>query len=171
MYGTILTTLMALTLLLMNCQKDREILYSDETDKYITAPIEADFSYIADPEARWKAYDIKNYVITQRRDCFCPYRGPFKLFVINNEIQDALDVAADTLLSDEMIKNIALLTIDELFELTRQLSGDSLAFLEIKYDERFGYPALIRVDVDRRIIDEEYSYSTAALAKITGVRK
>jgi len=74
------------------------------------------------------------------------------------------------LLSKEKINNNHLLTIDELFKLVKSIAPDSVFYLSIEYEERFGYPSTIFVDPDSQIADEEYGYKTYSLERIIKIR-
>ena len=154
----------------ISCNKNKNPIITNEVDKYITASITEDYSYISNPEERWNKYDLHNYTIIQKFSCFCPQRGPYKIFVVNDQINDVLDINADTLLSKEKINNNHLLTIDELFKLVKSIAPDSVSYLSIEYEERFGYPSTIFVDPNSQIADEEYGYKTYSLERIIKIR-
>lgn len=174
MYKLIGKILSVISLLLFpflttTCRIDKGLLFVNEVDKYITAPLEEDYTLVAIPEERWSKYGINDYVITQQLGCFCPARGPFKIFVVNNKIVDVLDISADTLLSKNGYPFTSLKTVIDLFDLTYEIDPDSVADIRIEYNSRFGFPKLISVDPDSIIVDEEYSYYTTSLEKIVDV--
>lgn len=168
-YLTHVLLIFFLLISVISCNINKSPIATVKVNKYVTAPITDDYSYIPDPEERWNKYNLHNYAITQTRICFCTHRGPYKIYVVNNQIKDVLDVNADTLLSNEMIHKTSFLTINELFNLSKSISPDSVAYLNMEYNERFGYPERIFIDPDSAIADEEYGYITSSLERIVKI--
>src|SRR5437867_75094 len=56
--------------------------------------VDPDFSQIADPYARWKAYKYSNYSIEQVRGCFCSNGGvTVRVIVKSNAITDVINLS------------------------------------------------------------------------------
>jgi hypothetical protein len=132
--------------------------------KYLTGPIVENYSNINNPSARWQAYGLKNYVLEQRRDCFCPPDGVCQVYVRDNAIVDVIRESDGKSIFAEAPQRYK--TVDELFTLANSFNPDSVASLVIQYDARFGYPTLISVDISLQITDEEFSYHTLSIRQI-----
>ncbi len=60
-----------------------------------TEEIAEDFSAIHDPVPRWLAYELEDYVVDQRRDCFCVLGGEtVRLVVRNVEVAEVVAAAS-----------------------------------------------------------------------------
>ncbi|MGD0589702.1 MAG: DUF6174 domain-containing protein [Bacteroidota bacterium] len=132
--------------------------------KYLTGQIVENYSNINNPSARWQAYGLKNYVLEQRRDCFCPPDGACQVYVRENAIVDVVRESDGKSIFAEAPQRYK--TVDELFTLANSFNSDSVASLMIQYDARFGYPTLISVDISLQIADEELSYRTFSIKQI-----
>ena len=112
-----------------------------------------------DPSARWRSYDLHDYTIDQVRDCFCQLAGQTM----------RISVRADTIasvvnLSDgsEVPNQIArwFLTVDSLFGVIRNTSGDSLV---ITFNETYGYPDMLDLNPQLHPLDGGVLYRTSNL--------
>jgi hypothetical protein len=113
-----------------------------------------DYSYIAEPAARWRAYGLKNYTIEQKRLCFCAFpHGFVKLVVKDNKIVAGLDLANGQPVPAEILQYYQ--TVDSLFVWIEEMKALNPARLEIEYDSRFGFPKKISFDYRSQIADDE----------------
>lgn len=132
---------------------------------YITRPITEDYSGIADPHTRWNAYNIKNYVIEQQISCFCPDALEiYRIFVRNNEIIDVIKKSDGKSVLNQLPHQFK--TVDDLFALAGSINPDSVALIEVQYDQRFGFPKYIYVDSSSEIADEELSYTSGGIERL-----
>ena len=123
-----------------------------------------DFSSIADPYERWKAYRIRDYSIIQRRYCFCPDANvPFTVIVRNDKIESVINATDGSVLPEQ--ERRLFKSVDELFDIIETVSRDTVARFDVEYDGRYGYPSYIFVDPSLFIADEEYGYRTEDLTR------
>ncbi|MFQ6007672.1 MAG: DUF6174 domain-containing protein [Candidatus Zixiibacteriota bacterium] len=122
-------------------------------------PIERGNPVSSEHEVLWPVSPVQNYIIDQRRACFCPPPWGFvRLTVINNKIVAGVDLENDTPLTEEELQRYR--TIDELFKLVEKAKRRPAAVLKVDYDPTFGYPCYIYVDWNRDVIDEEIAFVT-----------
>ena len=104
--------------------------------------------------AVWAAQNIRSYLFTIERQCFCPeeYRGPFDVTVIES---------AATLVTYQGGVAIA----DRVAELPKTMDAAFNLILvnaatepEIVYDDRFGFPLRISLDPMKNAVDDEVTY-------------
>ena len=132
---------------------------------YRTQPILEDHSNIADPGARWQAYNLTSYVIEQQSSCFCPFGGDVcRVYVRNNKVVDVVKKSDGKSILEQTPQRYK--TLDELFTLASSINPDSVASLVIQYDQRFGFPNLISVDYSVQIADDEFSYQSQSLERL-----
>ena len=122
--------------------------------------LQADHSGIADPLQRWEAYAIQDYSILQARTCFCADGGRrFLVTVRSGKIAGVSDPSDGTALSPDRWGEFR--TIGDLFALVRSIDTAAVAFFQVSYDRRYGYPLSVYVDPSAQIADEEYGYETS----------
>jgi hypothetical protein len=113
---------------------------------------------------RWKAYNLKNYVIEQRFSCFCADVGEvYKVYVWDDTIVDVMRKSDGKSVIGESLRRF--MTVDDLFEMVRSINPDSVAEFIAEYDKRFGFPKFIYIDADSNIADEEYGITTGGLER------
>ena len=145
---------------------------NDKSDKgFITSPINEDYSSITDPRQRWEAYKLKDYYIEQGWACECPPPNYCNSYIINNIVIDVkYDISKDSYYERtreeiyNQTKNAAK-TIDEAFNLIDKYKKTAQK-TEVEYNQRFGYPAKIFIDIDSLIADEEIIWKFSNLQKI-----
>lgn len=134
-------------------------------ERHRTASISEDYSQIVDPKTRWQAYGLRDYVIDQQHGCFCPDADQvFEIYVRNNDIVEIIRKSDHRPVS--MVYLGQYKTIDDLFTLVTSIDPDSVDYLSVIYDTRFGFPCLIVVNPDTIPTDGEYSYSTSNIRKL-----
>lgn len=132
---------------------------------YMTEPIAEDHSTIADPYVRWQAYNLTSYAIDQQVTCFCPPFGDtVSVYVRNNVVIDVIRNSDGKSILTEV--PYLYKTVEELFRLTVSVHPDSVDSLLIEYDERFGFPSFIYMDVDARAVDDESSYRSQGIRRL-----
>ena len=126
---------------------------------------EDDHSNIADPLSRWRAYNVKGYSLNQTLLCGeCIDGGlPMRIVVRDNHIVDVSDVSTGS----SIPKNHWLFfkTVDELFEIARNINPDSVAHFTIEYDRKYGFPSRLYIDQDEGVVDEEYGYGSQFISR------
>ena len=145
--------LIIILLLLSSCKTNDESIL-------LTAPINEDYSSIANPLERWRAYNLKNYVIYEQRFCECFPPTFFNVIVIDNVVNDVEYELSEEFYygrSENEIYNYAknnAMTINKAFSIIEQY--DSIAHsINVEYDPRFGFPKTIYIDIDSLMADEE----------------
>jgi hypothetical protein len=127
--------------------------------------ITTDYSGMADPRARWEAYQLKSYVLEQQRICFCINRGETCLVYISNErIVDVVRKSDGQSIFREF--GSLYKTANQLLDLADSLHAVSIAQLVVEYDGKFGFPGYIYVDPNSQMVDEEYGYRTTSVRKL-----
>jgi hypothetical protein len=127
-------------------------LYSDEMTPEKAARLrELEFN-----RSKWKAQQISNYSITmEETDCYClfgPYYGPIENTIRNGKIESAvyLGEVRDGYRPGDLVKIPTNLkrTVEQLFDdLERTiLKATSNTKLQIEYDNKYGFPALVAYD-------------------------
>jgi len=125
-----------------------------------------DYSYLAEPAARWSAYGLKNYTIEQKRLCFCRFPHEFvKLTVKDNKIVQGIDLTNGRPVPAEILQYYQ--TVDSLFAWIGEAKSLNPERLEIEYDSRFGYPKKISYDYSSQIADDELWIETQALLALS----
>ncbi|MDP2208876.1 MAG: DUF6174 domain-containing protein [Bacteroidota bacterium] len=124
--------------------------------------VENDYSYISDPRARWRAYNLTNYIIEQDVHCFCkPYFGKCFVYVQSDTVSDVINIDNST--SIFSVAGRRFRTVNQLFELIDQ--NKNADQLDVEYNHRYGYPSRVFIDYFE-IVDEELSIVTQNLKPI-----
>ncbi len=127
--------------------------------------ISGDHSGIADPRARWEAYQLKSYVLEQQRMCFCIDGGESCLvYVSNGRVTDVVRKSNGQSIFREL--GSLYKTADQLLDLADSLKTVVVARLVIEYDTKLGLPRYIYVDPSDQMADEEYGYVITSVRKL-----
>ncbi len=124
------------------------------SDGNILAP--RNFTRLDEAEARWKAHGIKQYTLTQRRQCYCGLLAyPLTLSIDSTgKIVRARDAKGDSI-------NTAFGTsIESIFANIRAMQSRTDASFEVRYDSVYGYPRFLSADPIKQAIDDEYVLET-----------
>lgn len=105
-----------------------------------------------------KSGEFKNYTFEQQVICFCaPPAGIFfKLTVRDSQIVSAENTQTGEMLEAREFSFFK--TIPELTELVNSIDKDSVAVLDVTYDEKDGYTTHVYIDFSAQIADEEIGY-------------
>jgi hypothetical protein len=127
--------------------------------------ITTDYSGIADPRARWEAYQLKSYVLEQQRMCFCINGGETCLVYVSND--KVVDVVRKSD-GQSVFREFGFLykAANQLLDLADSLKAVTVARLVVEYDTKFGFPRYIYVDPIAQMADEEYGYLTTSVRKL-----
>lgn len=127
--------------------------YSCADDNILTP---RSFTNVADAEARWKAYKLTKYTLTQQRSCFCiPLKYPLTLQIDSGgSVVSARDAAGSA------VSTAFGTSIEKMFENIRALQSRSDATVEVRYDSVYGYPRSINADPIKMAVDDEYMLET-----------
>jgi len=142
--------ILILSLIVITCQK------TTDEDSYRTEPIVDDFSDIADPQNRWHAYNLIDYVAQQQIRGFFPFSSDsFEIYVINNQLVDLIDLSSQNSEFEDM--HYYFYTINDLFDLINSTNIDCVDIFEFEYDWQYGYPSYIYSNSDTSNTDGGYS--------------
>lgn len=113
-------------------------------------PVEAET-----PQALWESQDINSYHYTLQVGCFClvEMTRPVTIEVIDGE------VASITYTDDGSAADPALFerynSVDKIFAVINDAESQDPARLEVTYDETYGVPLSVNIDISETIADEE----------------
>jgi hypothetical protein len=116
---------------------------------------------LRDARQLWARQGPASYSLTLFRSCECTpeMTGPVVVMVRNGAIESRHYTTNGATVPVPFAFSFP--TVEGLF----QIIDDAIALdpyqLEVRYDARLGYPTLISVDFDRRIADDEFSYTVS----------
>jgi hypothetical protein len=107
------------------------------------------------PQARWESHELESYRYTLQVGCFCLQESTLPVTI---EIQDG-EVASITYVDDGTAADPALFerynSIDKLFAVINDAEAQDPARLDVTYDETYGVPLSVNIDISEMIADEE----------------
>ncbi len=112
---------------------------------------------------RWESRGPSKYTFDFHRfGCECPpdFTIPLRITVEDREIQTVVNLRTGVLSAAETHQ---AMTVDELFLRIARALEQGAVHLSVVYDDELGYPTSISIDHDRKIADDEISYSVSAL--------
>jgi len=116
----------------------------------------------------WVSSAPVDYAFQYRRSCFCPFVERVRVTVSSGFVTEVIDLDAALPLPAERWPEFP--TIDALFAELDELIREDPFRLEVEYDPMLGYPSFVDVDIEERVVDEEFSYTVTDLAAaVTGV--
>lgn len=141
-----------LTLLLMACQS-------------ATAPQER----LDQARARWASRGPRAYSINVTRSCECsgPMTGPVAVLVWNDVVQSRRYVSSGDTVPTSLAS--AFPSVEEMFSRIERVMAEHPARLDVRYDPATGYPSVVSIDYDARMVDDEIVYRLDNLMPATEV--
>lgn len=128
----------------------------------VAVPLEPTYRHIEDPEERWRAYGLRNYIVTQLHSCGeCIHPGEFDLVVKRDKPADVICNSPKTPSSLDCSKMDpgGFLTVDDLFAQIEEWKARDPHLLVVEYHEEFGFPTYIEVDFYSDMADDEKTYT------------
>ncbi|SKA94952.1 hypothetical protein SAMN02745130_03704 [Thiothrix eikelboomii] len=121
-------------------------------------------------EAVWRQKRPAHYAYQLQTSCFCPpeYTQPIAIRVFQGKIQQADLVTSRKPLPPERKGDAK--TIEELFKLIRDAINRPAASVKITYDQQYGFPSTISIDLDQMMADEEMYYTVQAFKVASGLK-
>ena len=116
---------------------------------------------LAAARSQWIADAPGTYDFTYLRSCFCPDVFPARVRVDAGVVTLVVDQESSTALPTE--RNDDFPTVDQLFNELEELIRLEPFHLEVRYDQQLGYPSYVGVDIEERMVDEEFSYTVEDL--------
>lgn len=116
---------------------------------------------LAAARSQWIADAPGAYDFTYLRSCFCPDVFPARVYVDDGVVNLVVDLESSLPLPTE--RNDDFPTVDQLFNELDELIRLEPFELEVRYDPELGYPSYVNVDIEERMVDEEFSYTVEDL--------
>lgn len=105
--------------------------------------------------AKWEAADINSYVFESSQAYFI-VEEPIVVTVTNDVVTSAFFTPSGVMVSAERLASMR--TIDGHFDIVQNAIDEDAVFLNVSYDDTFGFPADIAVDYREEVADDEISY-------------
>jgi len=105
----------------------------------------------------WIKADIHNYSFVMKRSCFCPMEENTQILVADDILIEAKYIPSNRLYNEEQLSYQK--TINQYFDLIQEAIDKNVYKLTVEYNETYGYPEEIFIDIDKQIADEEIGYS------------
>jgi hypothetical protein len=111
---------------------------------------------LAQARERWRDAAPANYSFTMQRYCFCLFEGEVRVRVEDGEVVSVRLVGSDTELVGPQRGLYG--PIPDLFAVVADAIDRPAHSIDAEYDDALGFPALVFIDYDERIADEEYGF-------------
>ncbi len=105
---------------------------------------------------RWKSFAFHDYIIDQRRTCFCVGAGEVVRITVRSDTIASITRLAD----DSIVTSPYYRTIDSLFGMIRSGTGDSIV---VHYNDAYGYPEYLDINPQLHPVDGGVLYETFRL--------
>ena len=112
---------------------------------------------LAAARSQWIAEAPGAYDFDYLRSCFCPDVFLARVYVVDGAVTLVVNLESSTPLSAE--RNDDFPTVDQLFNELDEVIRLEPHELEVRYDPQLGYPSFVSVDIEERMVDEEFSYT------------
>lgn len=121
-------------------------------------------------ETLWKQKRPEHYAYQLQPSCFCPpeYTQPIAIRVFKGVVQQADLVTSKKPLPTE--RKADAKTIEDLFKLIRDAIERPAASVNVTYDQQYGFPSSINIDVDQMMADEEMYYTVTGFKVASGLK-
>ena len=130
---------------------------------FILAACSAGGSELSRSQKKWQDANITHYRMQLSIGCFCAFRSQMPLTV---EVRDGQIVSMLTADGAEVLDPDAnyeffapRATVDLLFAEIEKAVSDGAEVITVTYDETYGFPAEIAIDISQQMADEEMYYS------------
>lgn len=107
------------------------------------------------PQARWESKDIDSYRYTIQVGCFCivEMTKPVTIEVIDGQVASIVYAADGSPANPELFESYN--SIDKLFAVINDAQSQDPVTLDVTYDETYGVPLSVNIDISELIADEE----------------
>jgi hypothetical protein len=112
---------------------------------------------------RWQAQGPASYRYRFQYLCFCPVSlvTPVEIEVRDGRVTAVVEPQTGRPVPEAAGRPTP--TVEDLFAVVEDALDGGVDWLDVQYDIVLGYPAVIRVDPDARVVDEERSYFAGGL--------
>lgn len=117
---------------------------------------QSDQSQLEKNERLWAASAIDGYQYTINTSCFCFPEEDVVVLVVDGEVDSAFYTPSGVSLNSDRLA--ATRNIEGLFDLIENAITDDIDDLEVEYDETFGYPLRINIDISQQASDGGVTY-------------
>jgi hypothetical protein len=133
---------------------------------FVLAACSAGGSDLSRNQSKWQDANLTHYRMQLSISCFCAFRDQMPLTVEVRDGQIVSMVAADGNEVLDTDPNYAFFaphaTIDLLFGDIEQAVKDGAEVVTVTYDDTYGFPAEIAIDISQQMADEEMYYSVTS---------
>lgn len=107
------------------------------------------------PQALWESQEIESYRYSIQVGCFClrDVTRPVMIEVQNGEVASITYVDDGSAADPELFERYS--SIDKIFEIINDAESQDPARLDVTYDETYGIPLSVNIDISEMIADEE----------------
>jgi hypothetical protein len=111
----------------------------------------------------WNSQHVSSYQYTLVAACECAagFFGTVDVIVQDGVVADVLSRSQGVIVPRDLLPQFH--TVESLFRSVEKAIDHHAVRFRAHYDDARGYPTLIDVDVDRRMVDDEYVVSASAL--------
>jgi len=103
----------------------------------------------------WKKANIQNYRFVAKRFCFCPQEEKRLVSVLNGTIAESKFIPSNTPTQDITKTK----KVEDYFAVIRDALDKNAHSITVTYNITYGFPEKISIDYDKRMADEEMSYT------------
>jgi cytoskeletal protein RodZ len=107
------------------------------------------------PQGLWESQGIESYQYTLQVGCFCmtDMTQPVIIEVQNGEVASITYAADGSAANPELFERYN--SIDKLFTVIDEAEAQDPALLDVTYDETYGVPLSVNIDISEMMADEE----------------
>jgi len=106
---------------------------------------------LAEARELWESRNIRSYTVDVEQICFCGGPRNYRMTVVDEEVVEVVDLQSGSEVGQLDPYN----TISEWFDWLEQYAVNDPIKLELKFDDRYGFPIFVDYDQSREIVDEE----------------
>ncbi len=131
-------------------------------------PLEQNMAVLTEARARWANVSAATYEINfMRSGCEClPEWGiPVRLRVMADSVISAVRRSDGAPVAEEDLH--LFLTVEDVFERIEEAIAANAFLLVVEYDEEFGFPLMVQLDIDEGIADDEVTFAMGELEVVT----
>ena len=111
---------------------------------------------LASARARWASADVQSYELTVGRSCFCGDVGPITVTVEDGQVVSRVYTESGQPVPAERFTDLD--TVEDLFEFVEAALDEDPADVNVRYDERHGFPTTAFFDFEVNVADEENGF-------------